>query len=109
MNYLGDMAITAKCIGAPDNIQLKDDETNNMNAITFGVYNPDIYSLDFKNSDNYYLSHEIEQMKSLNILKSQDSKSYWIASRFLNNPTLGENNKAGRKKRSFKLKKLRQE
>ena len=75
MEYIGNMAINAKCIGASDNFVEEDNEDTNMIIANYQSG----YSFKYKNSDDGYLSEELNKMDSLNIKKSQSS--YWIASR----------------------------
>lgn len=81
MDYMGNMAINARCIGAPENaIEDVSLDTNMYNIAEEWIHFL-YWDKRFKEQDNWYLSEEIRKMESLGIMQSQDSSSYWIASR----------------------------
>ena len=87
MDYVGDMSINARCVGAPESTILLDNKETNMYKVDEDYEWLSIYDQKFKNKDDLYLSEEIEKMKSLGIMKTTNSNTFWITSRQINTVT----------------------
>ncbi len=89
-DYLGSMAISARCVGTPaDNIVLSEDETNMYMADESLEYLTDCNG-KFKSKDNNVyengvtseiINEDIKRMESLHCFNIPNTISYWIASR----------------------------
>lgn len=85
-NYLGNMAINARCVGClSNNIILSEDENSNMVTIN---------NMQFKNSDNNIrgsyaasngytenISEDLKTLDTLGIVATNDGIGYWLCSR----------------------------
>ena len=89
MEYMGDMAINAKCIGASDTDVLEESKNTNMykvseelgNLSTFKDLSLRMYNDLIRDKDSFYLNEELDKMKTLGILQTQKADEYWIPSR----------------------------
>ena len=84
MDYIGNMAITAKCIGSPDNLLLEENQNVNMFSVNDDYKWFSNYNGKYKNGDKFDLGDELNKMTSLGILKTKTPCNYWISSRNIN-------------------------
>ena len=89
-DYLGDMAISARCVGAPEvegSGETTDMFTANASYTYFSSYNGKFKDTDTNVDDNTTGSNaneDLNTMHQLGIIQTPNSNNYWLASRLVN-------------------------
>ena len=95
-DYLGEMAISARCLGTPiDGIVLSENDTDNMYIPETSSYHYEGYEGIFKDPgeelfygemeiDNYSVNEDLYTMDALNVIQCDSCEYYWFACRKLN-------------------------
>ena len=81
MDYMGDMAKDARCVGASNDVILQDNDMSNMYAISEEYAELYQFNEKMKGESSFKKNGEVDKMQSLGILISADQKEYWLAGR----------------------------